>query len=201
MNLLEEIKRKFNKSDIENVFNLLNDIDFTRLSNDKSIIQSSLIQLSQGKIDSLYMYLKLIYKKEDDVIQAATLLKENSHHIDDIKISEEEYIKWIPLESNVIFINIDNLLANTYDFWDSLSTECVFECCGIKACDFTSDTIIQSIHLFDKIELLKNFNDIILEINLLNTDEVYSNHLNQRFNKNVFLELLQHIESHIKLNI
>ncbi|MDM1550130.1 DUF6331 family protein [Empedobacter falsenii] len=201
MNLLKEINRKFNKSDIENVFNLLNDIDFTRLSNDKSIIQSSLIQLSQGKIDSLYMYLKLIYKKEDDVIQAATLLKENSHHIDDIKISEDEYIKWIPLESNVIFINIDNLLANTYDFWDSLSTECVFECCGINACNFTSDTIIQSIHLFDKIELLKNFNDIILEINLLNADEVYSNHLNQRFNKNVFLELLQHIEFQIKLSI
>ncbi|MDM1523010.1 hypothetical protein HX088_06965 [Empedobacter sp. 225-1] len=201
MTLIKEIQQSFEDSEVDKAYYLLNNIDFSKLSNEKRIIQSSLIQLSQGKIDSLYMFLKLIYKKEKDIIQAAVFSNKNIHCIDDIKIDEDKYIKWIPLEKDIKSINIDNLLVKTYSFWESLSTECVFECCGISACDFTSDTISKTVKSFDVEELLINFNDLIIEIESFQNNEIYSNYLNQYFNKDVFLELVQHIKFQIELNL
>ena len=197
MNLLKEIAQKFNVSESKEVLEILNRIDAARLCSSKREIQSALIILSRGNIESLKGYQKLVYKKEGDILNAAKVIGNEVDHTGDIHIGENQYIKWIPFNDNLVCLNIDDELQPTQIFWGKLATECHFECCGIGACDFHSEGIINAARRLKDDQLITKWKALIEKINALDCDVIGTSFLNQNCHRTVFLKLLVHIEKHI----
>ena len=58
----------------------------------------------------------------------------------DIRIGDDKWIPWIDFdESKEASVNLQ--LAPLGDLWRQLETNCVAECCGLDAFDFTPDNI------------------------------------------------------------
>jgi len=116
----------------------------------------------------------------------------------DISIGHDRWIKWVELNPNdADLYNIDHLLEPSEQLWRNLETECVAACCGIDAFALWAEDIKNASKHCDskelKLHLLKLKND------LTQVDEkiIVSKRLNNIFDKQVFIELIDHISSNL----
>ena len=63
-----------------------------------------------------------------------------------ILIGKNEVIKWVDFDTsgNDLF-ELGYILRKYPDFWSALELECVIECCGIDACRFFPEDIINAV--------------------------------------------------------
>ncbi len=109
----------------------------------------------------------------------------------DISIGEQKYIKWVDLDLKSNVFEVD--LKTTEHFWKYLEIECVAECCGIDAFSFWREDIEKAkINLDDK-NIKQELIDLKYKIKSINEKVISCSYLNNLFDKNVFIELLDHI--------
>ncbi|MDH6309102.1 hypothetical protein M2451_001673 [Dysgonomonas sp. PFB1-18] len=116
----------------------------------------------------------------------------------DINIGQNEWIEWIDPDLTIKPFNIDILLEPTWEFWKSMETECVAECCGIDAFYFDLRNIQKALLCVDKLELKKQIECLKEEISRSHHSVLISYKFNNLFEKSVFIQLLDHILQNIK---
>lgn len=116
----------------------------------------------------------------------------------DINIGQNEWIEWIDPDLTIKPFNIDILLEPTWEFWKSMETECVAECCGIDAFYFGEHNIQKALVHFNKLELKTQIEYLKEEILKGHYSVIISSKLNNLFEKSVFIQLLDHILQNIK---
>lgn len=116
----------------------------------------------------------------------------------DISIGQHQWIKWVELDPNdESLFNIDILLESTEQFWRFLETECVPGCCGIHAFALWPKDIQNASKHFDRKELKVQLSRLKDEVVQVDKSIVVSNRLNNLFDKSVFIQLIDHILSHL----
>lgn len=117
----------------------------------------------------------------------------------DISIGKEEWIKWIEFDAiSIEPLEVDDILEPIKPFLKGLETECMSECCGIDAYSFWYEEIVQSAAELNKNELKSHLNIIINELYSSNKEVISSAILNQLINREVFIQLLEHLKEKIK---
>lgn len=112
----------------------------------------------------------------------------------DIYIGNECWIEAISVDGRQTdAVNIDYLLDDLGNFWDALEQDCVAECCGLDAFDFTQKTIEQVALDGDLKELRTSIDKLIESVRHLKAEVLVTGRLNQYVDKKTFLELLAHI--------
>ena len=118
----------------------------------------------------------------------------------DISIGINKWIKWVefdPTDDNAI-LEIDDLLTPSFKFWDGLETLCLAECCGIEAFAFWEENVTKASDEIDKTQLVTTLRNARAELILSPKAVVLSSKLNNLLDKNVFIELLDHIVTTIE---
>ena len=117
----------------------------------------------------------------------------------DISIGKDEWIKWIEFDAiSIEPLEVDEILEPIKPFLKGLETECMAECCGIDAYSFWYEEIVQSSAELNKNELENHINIIINKLSSSNKEVVSSTILNQLINREVFIQLLEHVKEKIK---
>lgn len=117
---------------------------------------------------------------------------------DNIRIGKRNWIKWIDFDFKLTEPKrIDSLLEPTIAFWTHIEIECVAGCCGIHAFSFLKEDIQIAAQKSGIKDLKALFDTIINEIKIISDDVVVISQLNQLINRNVFLELLEHIKTNL----
>ncbi|MDH7447722.1 DUF6331 family protein [Aquimarina sp. 2201CG14-23] len=91
-------------------------------------------------------------------------------------------------------INVDQFLESNKDFWQDLETECVAECCGIDAFDFSQENLERTIKFYNSKKILLNINRVIECIENNSSKLVCSSILNHCVSKIRFIELFKNIK-------
>lgn len=112
---------------------------------------------------------------------------------EDISIGQNKWIKWVDWDSNASVRDIDCEIKTTEPFWNYLETQCVSACCGIQAYALWTEDISNAKTLLGKPNIKSEFIDLREKMEAINENVVCSTHLNQLFDKNVFILLLDHI--------
>ena len=112
----------------------------------------------------------------------------------DIKLDNNQVIEWFDFnpesDKNV---DITYLTTPLVKFFKTLETECLSECCGIDAFDFSEENIKQNLCKFDKDKLIQNLLTILNDLEFQDTISVSSTDLNQLFHKKTFADLVSYI--------
>lgn len=120
------------------------------------------------------------------------------YHRNDIRIAEDQWIRHVDISGRQArAVDIDPLVKPLQPFWDLLVVYCQFDCCGFDAlCFFPEHLRVSSEELADpslpeKIGKLHSF--------VLNSwsDVFVSETLDNFFDRDVLLKLLDHIVKHI----
>lgn len=116
----------------------------------------------------------------------------------DISIGENKWIKWVDFDAEKVNpISIDDLIEPMSRFWKNLEIECLAECCGIEAFSFLPKDIENASKDFNNNELYNLFNKTINKLNNISDEVIVSRLLNQLMNREMFIELLEHIKENI----
>jgi len=113
--------------------------------------------------------------------------------IKDIPIGQNAAIDWIELKDPDAAHEIDPLLEPTLDFWKSLKTRCDPECCGIYAYDLFDENIAAAMSKSEDVRIIKKLIELRQAIDELDASTLTSNHINNLFDKSVFLQLVDHL--------
>lgn len=114
----------------------------------------------------------------------------------DILIGYNLWLAWIDItDKYYIAKNIDNLVETEIlkDFWMRLETECVAGCCGLDAFDFTPDAIREVTTYFETAKLREALVTLRDNVECMETQILSSNRLNNLFQRDFFVLLLNHI--------
>ncbi|RYZ81003.1 MAG: hypothetical protein EOP06_24285 [Proteobacteria bacterium] len=116
-------------------------------------------------------------------------------HIDDIRIAEDTWIAWIPIDEfgNDEMLDIDATLSPTFYFWDLLETECIAACCGIHAYRLLASDIRATIPNIDLAQIEHSLFEAKQAVIASPKPVIFSAKLNQLFYHDVFIELINHI--------
>ncbi len=90
--------------------------------------------------------------------------------------------------------NLDKFLENNREFWSALETECVAECCGIDAYDFSEEAIKEIIESFDSNRILDDLNTAIQFIEVSKSEHMHSTIFNCYATKKESIELFKNIK-------
>lgn len=115
----------------------------------------------------------------------------------DISIGQDKWIKWVEWDSNAIVRDIDFEIKTTESFWKYLETQCVSACCGIDAFALWTEDILNAKTLLGNPNIKNEFISLKKKIEAINENVVRSSYLNNLFEKNVFIQLLNHIISNL----
>ena len=119
----------------------------------------------------------------------------------DIFLDKDMWLKWVEIQPNNDAINLDDLMGNSIkEFFISLETECVSGCCGIDAFDMSTENIDKWFK-GDVGHVISDFNHLVKVLNDKNNDLVISSHLNNFFDKSVFVELCNYLTGILKSRI
>ena len=88
----------------------------------------------------------------------------------------------------------DSFLNNNIEFWRDLETECIADCCGIDAFDFSDKRIKSTIQFHNADEVLNNLKALKTEFKKSNKEKVSSYILNAYFNEVEFYKFIEQIE-------
>lgn len=112
----------------------------------------------------------------------------------DISIGQDRWIKWVELDPNDNnLFDIDPWLEPTKQFWQNLETECVAACCGIDAFGLWPEDIKSAAQAFNREELVVHLSKLKDEVGQAKNNIVASKRLNNLFDRQVFLQLIDHV--------
>jgi hypothetical protein len=114
----------------------------------------------------------------------------------DISIGEDRWIKWVELDSNGDDLyNVDPLLEPLDQLWNELETLCVAGCCGIDAFALWPDDIQNASRNLDSEKIKFQLSKLKVELSKVDKKIICSKRLNNLFDRQVFLEVIEHISS------
>lgn len=115
----------------------------------------------------------------------------------DLELGSGKQILWIEPDTTQDDFNADYIIAKYPEFWKGLELYCVAECCGLDAYRFYPEDIIEASKSVNK-EELKNDLSILIK-DTLNTplQNVSCRALNHIMVKDVFIQLMEHIKTHL----
>ncbi len=117
-------------------------------------------------------------------------------HEDDIYISEGKWIHWVDYDASVTDdYDIEDELKEMQPFWNNMMTECVSECCGIHAYDFTKGSVEKAVEKLNKHLVAKQLSKLRDIAANCNNNLISSRTLNHRLKKEVFIKLVNHLQS------
>lgn len=120
------------------------------------------------------------------------------NHKDDILIADGEWIEFISLEGRYDqAVEVDEHLAGLWPLIDRLETQCVAECCGFDAYDFTGDGIDEALLGLDCVQLHEACEQAKRDIEATGSGVVMSSKMNNLADRRVFIRLLDHLDSRI----
>ncbi|MBY0236789.1 MAG: hypothetical protein K2W93_17545 [Burkholderiaceae bacterium] len=96
-------------------------------------------------------------------------------------------------------VNIDFLLRDLDSLWSVLETECVADCCGIDAFDFTPENLVNASNKLNGAELSAKIEDLRVKLEALDASVFVSQRLNNYSDRAVFEALLQHLQTHFSV--
>lgn len=121
-------------------------------------------------------------------------MKTTRNHPDDVLIGNDEWIRFVDVAGRTeTATNLDALIAPIESFWRSLEVNCVSECCGINAHSFLQKDIWNAVRSCHDAALKQKLTKLRRRMDGLTGDCVFSNILNQYFDKTMFSELLDHV--------
>jgi hypothetical protein len=116
----------------------------------------------------------------------------------DISIGQDRWIKWVELGPNdADLYNIDHLLEPLEQLWQNLETECVAACCGINAFALWPEDIENASKHLDTINLKDHLLQLKKDLTQVDKNIIVSKRLNNLFDKQVFIQLLDHISTYL----
>ena len=115
----------------------------------------------------------------------------------DISIGLDKWIKWVDWDSNAVVRDIDFEIKTTEPFWKLLETQCVSACCGINAYALWTEDILNARTLLGNPNIKSEFVGLKEKIEAISENVLCSAYLNNLFDKNVFIQLLDHIISNL----
>jgi hypothetical protein len=125
-------------------------------------------------------------------------MKTNKLHPDDVSIGKDEWIRFVDITGRIDkAATLDQHIRPMGSFWRALEVDCVAECCGVSAFSFWPQDIWNAVrnsndpNLRDELMLLRSY------VDGLSVDCVYSEILNQYFDRNMFSRLLDHVIANV----
>ncbi|CAG0950241.1 hypothetical protein ANRL4_00028 [Anaerolineae bacterium] len=114
-----------------------------------------------------------------------------------ILIGEGQWIEHIDLTGRYeSAVNIDLLLRDLAPLWSMLETECVADCCGIDAFDFTPENIANAAIKLNSADVCAKIEGLQVRLAELGAGVFVSKRLNNYSDRAVFETLLRHLHSH-----
>jgi len=93
-------------------------------------------------------------------------------------------------------VNVDLLLMDLESMWSALETECVADCCGIDAFDFSAENIANAASKLNNAEVCIKIERLRTQLGALGADVFVSKRLNNYCDRAVFEALLNHLQNH-----
>lgn len=113
---------------------------------------------------------------------------------DDIRIGEDEWIPFIPLDGRLQdAAPVDEWLQPLAPLFDRLETHCVAGCCGLLAFDFLAESVDAAAKELDCVGLLPQLEAVAVALGQLPQSVVVSQRLNNYIDKTTFLQLLRYL--------
>ena len=114
---------------------------------------------------------------------------------DDIQIGDDAWIEWISLDGRYEqAVDIDPLLGELWPLICLLETQCVADCCGMDAYDFTREAVNTALLELDRAKLHAACAQAHSAVAAAASDVLLSNTMNHYADKRVFLQLLEHLD-------
>jgi hypothetical protein len=115
----------------------------------------------------------------------------------DIGLGPNQWLKWVDT-TDTQTLNIDNFVDYTQPLWQLLETECVAGCCGLDAFDFWADQVAQlPLSSNERADLKQRLARVISELKQASHQSLLSYRLNSGIDKGVFVQLLEHLGTHL----
>ena len=117
----------------------------------------------------------------------------------DISIGQDKWITFVDISNRPYksAVSIDHLISPIDSFWSALESNCIALCCGIDAFSLWPEDIEAVSRSQDgqaiasALEALREF------VEQSSADTFVSSRLNNLFDKQVLLELIRHIQTHV----
>lgn len=114
-------------------------------------------------------------------------------HNNDISIGKNKWISWIEIDPGQTPHEIDSILKPTIPFWQLLETECVSACCGIHAFVFWAEDLENAKQQLKDPDIKQKFDKLRQDVFNKQEGLLSSSFLNNLFDRNVFIQLIDHI--------
>lgn len=121
-------------------------------------------------------------------------MKTTKGHPDDVSIGNGEWIPFVDIVGRIEnAANLDAFIRPMESFWRSLEVHCVSECCGINAHGFWPKDIWNAVRKCRDAALTAKLTALRKHVDGISADCVYSEILNQYFDRTMFSKLLDHV--------
>jgi Family of unknown function (DUF6331) len=118
---------------------------------------------------------------------------------DDISIGQDRWIKFIDVTGRQEHAaSIDHLITPMESFWVALERNCVAECCGINAFSLWPEDIRSATSTHDRKSLANDLSSLREFVEREGADIFESHRLNNYFDRQVLLQLIDHIRGLLK---
>src|SRR4029453_8371153 len=119
----------------------------------------------------------------------------------DISIGQDKWITFVDIAGRPYdqAVSIDHLIAPMDSFWSVLETNCVAQCCGIDAFSLWPEDIATACLSHDRETLTSGLASLREFVEQSIGDTFVSSRLNNLFDKQVILKLIEHIQNHVVL--
>lgn len=129
-----------------------------------------------------------------DVRRSWAAVQKTKDHSDDVSIGNDEWIRFVDIAGRTDNADIlDRLIRSMESFRRSLKVHRVSECCGINAHGFWPQDIWNAVRNCHDSALKTKLTSLRSSAADLSADCVYSQILNQNFDRFVFCRLLDHV--------
>jgi hypothetical protein len=116
------------------------------------------------------------------------------HHPDDVSIGENEWIRFVDITGRSDRpASLDEHIQPMEPFWRALEVNCVSECCGINAHSLWPEDIWNAARSARDPQLLARLEALRQYTASVSSSVVHSTILNQLFDRDIFLSLLDHV--------
>jgi hypothetical protein len=120
-------------------------------------------------------------------------------HHNDISIGKDAWIEVVDISGRSFeqAVSIEHLITPMESFWSALESNCVADCCGIGAFSLWPDDIKSASLSQDGQILVRDLVALQHFIEQSEADMFVSNRLNNYFDKQVILQVIDHIRHHV----
>ncbi|SRR6266567_5323036 len=117
----------------------------------------------------------------------------------DLSIGPDKWIPFIDISDRPYeqAVRIDHLISPMESFWSALETNCVAGCCGIDAFSLWPEDIEAASRAHEGQAIASALESLREFVEKSSADTFVSSRLNNIFDKQVLLALIQHIQSYV----